>query len=262
MRRGDRVTLNLPNAERRTPNAERRTPRRTAEPPNRERLQGATVSRPLSHLIYHRVQEGSGSPRVITLHKDKQFAADVQEYGLAAAPDGRIIDLQSYQGVYVGRDIVGYTWYIGPLAQPSPIYFGDGLAEIERFLWDEVDRQRPGPAELPFLIAVEQGAVMALAAAAAVPDLLSGVIAIDGFFPVVPGWTPPLAPLDGLPILLLGPDRDIPPVADVLDGTALAETLTAWGWTVEQAAPDNPADAVPGAIMADWIGRQRVRTRS
>ena len=69
----------------------------------------------------------------------------------------RIIDLQSYKGVYVGRDIVGYTWYIGPLARPSPIYFGDGLAEIEWFLWDEIDRQSPGPAELPFLIGVEQG---------------------------------------------------------------------------------------------------------
>lgn len=218
------------------------------------------MSRPLSQLIYHRVQAGSGSPRVITLHKYKQFAPDVQEYGLAAAPHGRIIGLQSYKGVYVGRDIVGYTWYIGPLAQPSPIYFGDGLAEIERFLWDEIDRQAPGPAELPVLIGLEQGAIMALAAAAAVPDLLSGVIAIDGFLPVVPGWTPPLAPLDGLPILLLGSARNIPPTADVLKGDVLAETLSSWGGNVEQA--ENPADTVPGEVMAEWIARQQVRTRS
>ncbi len=220
------------------------------------------MSRPLSQLIYHRVQAGSGSPRVITLHTYRQFAADVQEYGLAAAPHGRIIGLQSYKGVYVGRDIVGYTWYVGPLAQPSPIYFGDGLAEIERFLWDEIDRQAPGPAspaELPFLIGVEQGAVMALAAAAAVPDLISGVIAIDGFLPVVPGWMPPLAPLDGLPLLLLGSARDIPPTAQVLEGAALAETLTAWGGIVEQA--EIPTNSVPGNVMAGWIARQQVRTR-
>ena len=184
----------------------------------------------------------------------------MQEYGLAAAPHGRIIGLQSYKGVYVGRDIVGYTWYIGPLAQPSPVYFGDGLAEIERFLWDEIDRQAPGPAELPFLIGVEQGAIMALAAAAAVPDLISGVIAIDGFLPVVPGWTPPLAQLDGLPILLLGSARNVPPNADVLTDDVLAETFSSWGGTVEQAA--NPTDSVPGEVMADWIGRQAVRTRS
>ena len=179
------------------------------------------MKRPLSQMVYNRIQEGTGSPRIITLHKHKQFGGDVKEYAVAAAPKGRIIGLESYKGVYVGRSIVGYTWFVGPFDRPSPLFFGDALAEIERFLWDEVDRQQGTEAELPFLLGVQQGAIMALAAAAAVPDLVSGVIAVDARLPIVPGWEPPLAPLDGLPILQL----DVAgrkPVPGVLLGDELA----------------------------------------
>ncbi|CAN0381583.1 unnamed protein product, partial [Phaeothamnion confervicola] len=151
---------------------------------------------------------------------------------LAAAPEGRIIGLESFKGVFVGKRIVGYTWYVGPMYQPAPLFYGDGLAEIERFLWDEVDRQTDAgvasPA-LPYLLGVEQGAIMALGTAAVVPDLLSGVIAIGGAFPLVPGWEPPLAPLDGLPILLVDPPQPVTDRPDVLVGDSLATTLRGWG---------------------------------
>ncbi|HEY8446140.1 MAG TPA: hypothetical protein VIL01_03465 [Thermomicrobiales bacterium] len=216
------------------------------------------MHRPLSQLIYARIQEGQGSPRIITLHNDNQFAPDVKEYGLAAAPTGRIIGLESFKGVYQGRKIIGYTWFIGPMDQPSPISFGDTLSEIERFLWDEIDRQGGGPdAELPFLIGVEQGAIMALAAAAAVPDLLSGVIAVRGFLPVVPGWSPPLAPLAKLPILLAGEPVGIKGGERVLIGDRLVATLEEWGGVVERA--DAPPGTVPGEAMANWIKRQTIR---
>jgi pimeloyl-ACP methyl ester carboxylesterase len=217
------------------------------------------MARPLSQLVYTRIQDGSGSPRIITLHQHNHRGGDVREYGIAASPTARIIGLESYKGVYIGRDIVGYTWFIGPMTRPSPIYFGDALAEIERFLWDEIDRQGPGNAELPFLIGVEQGAIMALAAAAAVPDLISGVIAIDGTLPIVPGWTPPLVPLDDLPILLIDPPT--PPVSTdgVLAGEALASTLAGWGATVTRRTA--PADTLPAASMSAWIAAQPVRHR-
>lgn len=216
--------------------------------------------RPLSQLVYARIQEGAGSPRIVTLHKHNQFGEDVKEFGLAAAPEGRIIGLESFKGVFVGKRIVGYTWYVGPMYQPPPLFYGDGLAEIERFLWDEVDRQIDAgvaaPA-LPYLLGVEQGAIMALGTAAVVPDLLSGVIAIGGAFPLVPGWEPPLAPLDGLPVLLVDPPEPVTDRPDVLVGDSLAATLRGWGAAVTRVVvpdPDRPSPAT-----ATWLGEQAVR---
>ena len=162
------------------------------------------MSRPLSQLGYARIQDEPASPRVITLHGYNQNGRTQAALGLAAAPTGHIIGLESYKGVYIGRTIVGYTWYLGPIDRPAPIFFGDALSEIERFLWDYLDRQATDTPELPFLVGIEQGAVMALGAALAVPDLISGVIAVDGALPIVPGWDPPLAELNQLPVLLLG----------------------------------------------------------
>lgn len=217
------------------------------------------VKRPLSQLIYHRIQDGQGSPRVISLHRHNQYGRDVKDYALAAAPgpDARVIGLESYKGVYVGRSIVGYTWFIGPFDRPSPLFFGDALAEIERFLWDEIDRQESDRPELPFLVGVEQGAIMAIATAAAVPDLLSGVIAIDGMLPIVPGWEPPLAPLADLPVLLIDPP-DMPDRGQrVLAGAALVDTLRSWGGDVSRVvAPSSP---VPAGLMAKWMGDRSPR---
>src|SRR5690606_6325905 len=140
--------------------------RRPAQHPERHIQRVHPMNRPLSQLIYARIQDTPSSPRIVTLHKHNQYAADVKDYAFAASPNARIIGLESYKGVFVGKEIVGYTWFIGPQQAPSPIFFGDALAEIERFLWDEIDRQETASAELPFLIGVEQGAIMALAAAA------------------------------------------------------------------------------------------------
>jgi predicted esterase len=221
------------------------------------RLVEAPVKRPLSQLIYKRVQDIPASPRILTLHKHNQYGQDVKEYALAANPNARIIGLESYKGVFVGREIVGYTWFIGPFDKPSPLFFGDALAEIERFLWDEIDRQDGDEAELPFLIGVEQGAIMALAAAAAVPDLLSGVIAVEPSLPIVPGWEPPLAPLDGLPILLLDSAGSARQREGVLSGEALATRLRAWNADVERSEIE--AGHIPGQEMSTWLGTQTPR---
>jgi pimeloyl-ACP methyl ester carboxylesterase len=217
------------------------------------------MSRPLSQLIYTRIQDIPASPRIITLHRHNQFAPDVKGYGLAAAPDGRVIGLESFKGLFVAREIVGYTWYLGPELQPSPIFFGENLAEIERFLWDEIDRQQTDRAELPFLVGVGQGGIMALAAAAAVPDLLSGVIAIEACLPVVGGWTPPLAPLDGLPILIVDPPQ-VPEGDGIISGQALADTFSAWGGTVTREIA--PAGEVPAELLGRWTSEQPIRYRT
>lgn len=210
------------------------------------------MERSLSQLISTRFRNTPGTRHVITLHRAGTFLESTRELGQVANPHGSVTGLQASKGVYLGRTVVGYTWFIGPLAQPSPVHFGDAMQEIERFLWDEIDRQAGESAELPFLVGAEQGAIMALAMAAATPDLLSGVVAIDPALPVVPGWEPPLAPLDALPILLAGEHTD--GTNRVLAGDRLAATFTGWGGDVTVTTDTS--------TIAPWIAAQPIRTHT
>lgn len=214
------------------------------------------MSLPLSQLIFARFREGLDPRRVIALHRHNAFLDQMREIGLAVNPDGTVIGLQASKGVYLSRDVVGYTWFIGPLHQPSPVHFGDAMQEIERFLWDEFDRQATGAPIRPFLIGEEQGGMMALAMAAAVPDLLSGVVAIGAMLPVVPGWEPPLAALDGLPILLVNPTSASP--ASGPETVVSVETLTSWGGQVDQI--EDPSGHVPLDRIREWVADQEPRT--
>lgn len=216
------------------------------------------MTRNLSQMTYDPFQTGHGGPTVLTLHRYNAFADGMRDIGLAVNPAGRVVGLQSTKGVYVGRNIVGYTWYLGPQLQPSPVHFGDSLAELERFFWDEVHRQGTDPARLPFVVGDEQGAVMALSMAAVAPDLISGVVAINAALPLVPGWEPPLAPLNGLPILLVNPLEDTPADARVLTGNALVTRLEEWGGTVTTLHLAEADGAVPVERIAEWIASQHV----
>lgn len=215
------------------------------------------MQRPISQLTYAPLQQGQGGPTVMTLHRHNEFAEGLRDLAIAVNPTGRVVGLQSTKGVYIGRTIVGYTWYLGPMLKPSPVHYGDSLAELERFFWDDLERQPAQPAELPFLIGDEQGAIIALSMAAAVPDLLSGVVAVNPILPVVPGWKPPLAPLNGLPILLVNPHGDGATASSVLAGSSLVSTLEAWG---AQVTVRSTPGELPTAEMAAWIARQPRRT--
>lgn len=220
------------------------------------------MPRPFSQLQYTRFQDPApqpAAPTIITLHGYNRRGKDYGEYARAAAPDGRLLGLESYKGVFANKEITGYTWYVGPLTTPPPIFYGDALMEIERFLWDEVERQKPNDALLPILLGVEQGAVMAIAAALAVPDLLSGVIAMEGRYPIVPGWEPPLAPLNNLPILLVDPPGGVSPAPNMLIEDGLVQQLNAWGATASHLfAPDA---GIPSSILAGWVAAQDVRIK-
>lgn len=214
------------------------------------------TTRPLSQLIHFRVQDGAGGPPVVTMHDHNQYARDVESWGIAASPGGSVKALESYKGVFVGHDIAGYTWFLGPDDAPSPIFFGDSLAEIERFLWDEVDRSTAPEVALPWLVGIGQGGIMAIATALAVPELISGVIAVDAFLPRVGGWDPPLAPLHGMPILLVNPRPIHHP--RVLSGEALEQQLRAWDAAVEtRQIPVASPDTLDASM---WIGRHGTRT--
>lgn len=203
---------------------------------------------PLSQLISATFRETPSRRRVVTLHRHGAFLDQMRAVGLAVDPEGTVLGLQASKGVYLGPAVVGYTWFVGPLDRPSPVHFGDALQEVERFLWDEVDRQVTDDAVLPFLVGQEQGAIVALAMAAAVPDLLSGVVAIDARFPAVPGWEPPLAPLAGLPVLLV----------DSAEPDRLMATFAGWGAAVTAIA--GPSEELPLDDVRAWLAAQPVRT--
>jgi hypothetical protein len=212
---------------------------------------------PLSQLIYAKFRDTADPRRLITLHRYNEFLDTMREIGLAANPGGTVLGLQASKGVYLSRTVTGYSWFVGPLDQPSPVHFGDAMQEIERFLWDEIDRQRSDTPVRPFLVGAEQGGIMALAVAAAVPDLLSGVVAIDARFPVVPGWEPPLAPLDSLPILLVTPRPDEQHSGGVLGGDAIAATFNRWGGVITTL--NEATGEVPANRIAEWVAQQPVR---
>lgn len=221
------------------------------------------MPRPLSQLQYTRFQDPapeSRVPTIITLHGYNRRGKEYGDYARAAAPGGRLLGLESYKGVFVEKEITGYTWYVGPLTNPPPVFYGDALMELERFLWDEIERQKPNDATLPILLGVEQGAVMAIAAALAVPDLLSGVIAIEGRYPIVPGWEPPLAPMNKLPMLLIDPPGGIASAPNMLIENELVQRLNAWDASASHVfAADT---SVPSGILAQWVAAQEIRVQS
>lgn len=212
-------------------------------------------ARPLSQLIHFPVQEGGDGAPVITMHDAPQFALDVADWGTAASPDGRVIALESYKGIFVGKEIEGYAWFLGPDEVPSPIFFGDSLAEIERFLWDEIDPATTAQPALPWIVGVGQGGIMALATALAVPELISGVIAVNAFLPKVGGWDPPLAPLNQLPILLVNPKSSSHP--RVLEGDILEKQLSDWGAHAEIWRGDLNIQHTD--VLSGWISKHGVR---
>ena len=202
----------------------------------------------LSQFVHHRFQEPAGVPIVLTLHRYGEFTQATRDAAVAMFPDLSITGIQAAKGVYLGRDVVGYQWFVGPLAAPSPVHFGDALAELERFFWDELDRQDEQPPRLPFLLGWEQGGQMALSMAGATPHLISGVIAIDAQLPDVPGWDPPLGPLDGLPVLIINP---------VGDGEKMRGTLESWGATV-QLENGLPSESIAETART-WLADQTER---
>jgi predicted esterase len=122
----------------------------------------------------------------------------------------RGIGLQAARGVWDGSmGITGYTWFGNQqLGKPEPASFGDSLAQVEHFIYETANQPA---AHRPILLGLGQGAVVALAESILVPDFLCGVIAIGGYLPEIEGWSPPLADVLNLPILMIrDPANEVP----------------------------------------------------
>lgn len=137
------------------------------------------------------------------------FTRSLESVGRVLAPEG------PRPSVAYGRTVTGRSWYaMQGLALPEPTSFGDALVEVEQFLLDtlkEEEEYRGGSPPL-FLLGLDQGALLSLALACIWPEVLAGVVAIAGYLPQIPGWTPEPRPMDALPILLVNdPEyRDVP----------------------------------------------------
>jgi pimeloyl-ACP methyl ester carboxylesterase len=221
---------------------------------------------PLSKLVslVDRASLGveTGSPLILALHDRQQGVRDAVAFAAPLRDLARIVGVEAPKGVWYGKQIVGYTWYVGDHDRPAPYSFGVSLGELESFLLDTLDRRSEGDSTLPFLLGIGQGGAMALSTAALQPDRLSGVIAIDAQFPDVPGWDPPLAPLDGLPILLLDQKPAPVDVTRALHGEAIVRRFSEWGATVDRQIVTPETEAHPTIVK--WLEKHlhRVDTPS
>lgn len=178
---------------------------------------------------------------------------NVLDFAAPLRTAARLHAIEAPKGVWYGKRIVGYSWYIGETHRPAPYSFGVGLSELELFLLDTIDRRSHEDTALPYLLGIGQGAGMALSIATVQPELLSGVIAVDSRLPIVPGWTPPLTTSDGLPVLLI--DRD-----DAGEPTDVVGALREWDAVVERCEVTDDTAAI--TAIADWLKLHPVRRDS
>lgn len=152
------------------------------------------------------------SATVIALHDEGGDLDSVGSLRDAFAASFDVVALQAWRPVNVravsAEDYQGYAWYMdhGP-QRPEPATFGDSLWQIEQFIGDVSERSIARPL---VLFGVGQGAVLALTLAMVLPDMLDGVVAVNGYVPVVRGWEPPERPMRGLPVLALTYGEKVP----------------------------------------------------
>lgn len=162
-----------------------------------------------TQLVYRdEIQDsGSGSPVLIALHGYEGDSTQLLPVANALTVAGRVLTPEGPRpAVVYGRNAKGRSWYaMQGLAQPEPASFGDGLVEIEQCLLDTIEATAGGGENPPpiFLLGLDQGALLALSLACVWPEAVTGVAAICGYLPDIPGWTQDDRPLNGMPVLLV-----------------------------------------------------------
>jgi predicted esterase len=216
-------------------------------------------------LIYQELPAAESVATVIGLHAE---AGDVDQLVPFAGRLGPQLQLIAPQGArptnpatqgYVENQ--GYLWFfIQEVGHPEPATFGESLWLLDRFISDV--RERQGAERPLFLVGYEQGAVLAATLAMVVPEQLAGVVAINGYLPDIPGWTPPVEDLQGLPVLLVHDPGDAAlPVA--LVETAAATLAARKGAIDVQPLTGVGRDPLAAAdLTRDWIAAAMARRRA
>ena len=220
---------------------------------------------PYSALVYREVPPAEGPARatVVALHGANGGLDDLVPLARSLGPNLHVVAPEAARGVYTIRELVAHTWYGGwRIDRPEPASFGDSLAQLERFLYDVRERAGAKASGPPWLLGVDQGAVLALSLAAVVPDLIAGAMAIRGCLPTFsdPTLLEPVA--SALPILLVAdPDDSALPPAEV---EAIAKRFAALGATVATTWMAGARDLGPGVTDALrlWLGEGFATERS
>lgn len=84
-------------------------------------------------------------------------------------------------------------WYFEQNGVIEPSLFGDSLRQLEALLLDVAEEALPElPEDTPlYLLGRNQGATLALTLASLWPELVDGVLSVDGSIPQIPGWEEP-----------------------------------------------------------------------
>lgn len=96
-------------------------------------------------------------------------------------------------------------WYFEQNGVIEPTLFGDSLRQLEGLMLDVAEEALP---ELPegtplYLLGKGQGATLALTLASLWPELVDGVLSVDGSIPQIPGWDDPGGSLAGHKVALI-----------------------------------------------------------
>jgi predicted esterase len=123
---------------------------------------------------------------VIAVTASKRAGASLVEFVQRCDPGARIVLPEPQRPHYEGRRTLDLRWYISAVEDPDyidPPSFGDVLWMLEGLVGGAAAQW----GERPLLVGHSQGANLVLGLALTMPDQIGGVVAVDGFVPLVPG---------------------------------------------------------------------------
>lgn len=182
----------------------------------------------------HRAGDDAAQPLILALHGEAADHRQLLPLLAQVSPESGVIAPKSGRWSSWTADRQRYSWFQA-LSLPAiePIGFGDSLWQLEGFILDVVQGHL-GSAGLTEktvdIVGFGQGAVLGLALAAVWPELFGRVIAIEGYWPQVKGWRPPVRAMQDVAVtLILDPAGDV----DRVLPDATAREMTARGASVE-----------------------------
>jgi predicted esterase len=144
------------------------------------------------------VGERPDGPLVVALHGGGHQIDDLLAFARQVSPSRELIAPVGCWGTYVGAmDLSGYTWFheVPGVDGPEPVSFGRSLFDVEQL----IDAMLPSESARAVVVGVGQGAALALALTAVLPDRLAAVVAIAGRPVPLPAGAVP-NPVDAPPV--------------------------------------------------------------
>jgi predicted esterase len=199
----------------------------------------------------HRAGDDATQPLILALHGEAADHRQLLPLIAQASPRRGVMAPKSGRWSSWTADRQRYSWFQSlSLPAVEPIGFGDSLWQLEGFILDVVQGHlcsAASTAKSVDIVSFGQGAVLGLALAAVWPELFGRVIAIEGYWPQVKGWRPPLRAMQDVAVtLILDPAGDV----DHVLADATAREMTARGASVETCWVDGAVDLDVASLSA------------